>query len=349
MTLLNNSVVKKESVLGLGRVMIDLQGCWPDEVERDMLRHPQAGALILFSRNYEDHQQLVELVKYLRSIKPELLIGVDHEGGRVQRFRQGFSEIPAMGKLGMLFEKTPEEAVVASKSLGWLMAAELAEVGIDFSFAPVLDFDRGFSRVIGDRGFGGQSDQIITLAGAFMAGMSDAGMASTGKHFPGHGGVEADSHVEIPVDTRSMAEIEEDIKPFARLIEQGLDAIMPAHVIYESVNPSAAGFSPYWLQSILREKLGFKGVIFSDDLSMQGASVAGGYAQRAQSAIDAGCDMVLVCNQPDHAGAVLESAEPWDKSVRLIGMAGKGLNKSVEGDEVAFKQAQNWIERLGAF
>lgn len=329
--------------------MIDLKGSWPDEVERDMLRHPQTGALILFTRNFEDRKQLVELVKYLRHLKPELLIGVDHEGGRVQRFRKDFSVIPAMGKLGQLYQSSPEEALKASQSMGWLMAAELAEVGIDFSFAPVLDFDRGFSRVIGDRGFGACSDQIIKLAGALMSGMHDAGMASTGKHFPGHGGVEADSHVDIPVDSRELAQIEEDIEPFAELINQGLDAIMPAHVIYESVDASAAGFSDYWLQKILRNKLGFDGVIFSDDLSMQGASVAGGYSERAETAINAGCDMVLVCNQPDHAGKVLETAESWKKSLRLYKMAGKNLKAVAVEQDTAWKHAQQWIDKLGAF
>lgn len=338
--------MNKENVLYLGSVMIDLKGTWPDEIEKDMLKHPQAGAVILFTRNFEDKNQLIDLIRYLREIKPSLLIGVDHEGGRVQRFRAGFSIIPAMGKLGALYQHNPQEALLASESLGWLMAAELSEIGIDFSFAPVLDFDRGFSRVIGDRGFGDNADQIIALAGAVMKGMRKAGMAATGKHFPGHGGVVADSHVDIPIDEREMSELEEDMLPFKALISQGLDAIMPAHVIYPNVDENAAGFSTYWLQTMLRNNLDFRGVIFSDDLSMQGASVAGGYCERANRAIEAGCDMVLVCNQPKHAGLVLEGAEQWKKSIRLHKMAGKNLYASVTQQENDWANAQKWINRL---
>ena len=282
--------------------------------ERDRLQQPMVGGVILFSRNFESPQQLRELTRAIDALRPELLIAVDHEGGRVQRFRQGFTRIPAMRCLTEQWQENPAQGLALAQDCGWLFASELLAFGIDISFAPVLDMDRGISEVIGDRSFGADSTTVEALAGALMRGMQQAGMATTGKHFPGHGAVAADSHLEMPVDPRPYAQIEaEDLQPFARFsqLEPGndralMDAVMPAHVVYSRCDPQPAGFSHFWLQQVLRSQLGFDGVIFSDDLSMAGAEIAGGYPARADAALKAGCDMVLVCNQPPAAGEVLD-------------------------------------------
>ncbi|UTW13654.1 beta-N-acetylhexosaminidase [Marinobacterium rhizophilum] len=288
-------------------LMLDLAGTEIGVDEAALLAEDAVGGLILFSRNFENPAQLRRLVGAVRALAPDILIAVDHEGGRVQRFREGFTVLPAMGVLAQRYAQAPQAALSEAAELGWLMAAELLDVGIDISFAPVLDLDYGRSRVIGDRAFGGDADTVSALAAAFVRGMGEAGMAATGKHFPGHGWAEADSHLEIPVDERDLACIEQqDMQPFVRLINAGLAAVMPAHVIYSAVDPSPAGFSPYWLQQVLRGQLGFEGVIFSDDLSMEGAGFAGGYAARAERALAAGCDMLLVCNHPEGAREVLD-------------------------------------------
>lgn len=289
-----------------GRLMLDVVGLSLTSLERDMISHPEAGGLILFGRNYECKSQLRDLVADIRQQNPDVLIAVDHEGGRVQRFRHEFVRIPPMKVLARLWQRDPEQAVKVSDDIGWLMAAELIELDIDISFAPVLDIDWSRSEIIGDRAFGTATEQIIDLAGAFMRGMHSAGMAATGKHFPGHGWVAADSHLDIPCDERAYDELcVADIKPFKVLIEQGLEAIMPAHIIYQQLDQKTAGFSEFWLKRVLREQLGFKGVVFSDDLSMAGASAVGGFIERAQAALYAGCDMALVCNHPEGALEVL--------------------------------------------
>lgn len=288
-------------------LMLDLAGTELNADEAALLAEDAVGGLILFSRNYESPLQLRQLSEAVRAVAPNILIAVDHEGGRVQRFRDGFTVLPAMGVLAQRYAQEPALAQEEAVELGWLMAAELVDIGIDISFAPVLDLDYGRSRVIGDRAFGCDAATVTTLASAFVRGMSDAGMAATGKHFPGHGWAEADSHLEIPTDERDLATIEQqDMQPFARLIDAGLAGVMPAHVIYTTVDPSPAGFSSYWLQQVLRRQLGFKGVIFSDDLSMEGAGFAGGYAARAARALEAGCNMLLVCNHPEGAREVLD-------------------------------------------
>jgi beta-N-acetylhexosaminidase len=320
------SMSNKGSSMTAAVLMLDVAGTRLTAREAALLAEDAVGGIILFSRNFASRAQLCELVGQIRAAAPDILIAVDHEGGRVQRFRNGFTVLPAMGVLAERFSQAPEAALAEALELGWLMAAELLEVGIDISFAPVLDLDYGRSRVIGDRAFGADAATVAVLAGAFVRGMGEAGMAATGKHFPGHGWAEADSHLEIPTDERDFEVIErQDMQPFARLIEAGLAGIMPAHVIYTAVDPSPAGFSPYWLQQVLRRQLGFDGVIFSDDLSMAGAGFAGGYAARAARALEAGCDMLLVCNQPDGAREVLQylQANPPAPRPGILAMRGR--------------------------
>lgn len=337
----------------MGTLMLDLEGTELTEEEKELLEHPMAGGLIFFTRNYESKEQIKDLVRMIREVVgKEFLLAVDHEGGRVQRFRPGFCRLPAIAELGKQYQDNNEEALLLAKKAGWLMAAEVREVGIDFSFAPVLDLDYGISQVIGDRSFGRDPACVTNLAAAYIQGMKDAGMASTGKHFPGHGGVEADSHLAIPVDLRSEAEIwAEDIKPFVNLHQQGLlDAVMPAHVIYQNIDSNPAGFSSYWLQEILRKKIGFNGVIFSDDLEMEGASVAGGYTERAEAAIEAGCDMILVCNNRAGAIEVLDNVKHTaaeESQQRLLNMLGKPFyNESAVLDREKWEQAVDEVTAL---
>ncbi|MDP2560211.1 beta-N-acetylhexosaminidase [Psychrobium sp. 1_MG-2023] len=291
--------------------MLDIQGLSLSDKEKEQLAHPLVGGLILFSRNYSDIKQLTSLIAQIRQVTgPDFIIAVDHEGGRVQRFRAGFTEIPAMGAILKYHQGDIQKAIESSTELGWLMASELLAFDIDISFAPILDLDI-CSNVIGQRAFSGQPDEVIQLARGFINGMSQAGMACTGKHFPGHGSVVADSHIDLPVDDRSKQHIKSlDQSVFDSLIEaQAIDALMPAHVIYPQFCDKPAGFSKYWLQEVLRTELAFDGVIFSDDLGMEGASVAGDFCQRTQAALSAGCDMALVCNNPDAAQEVLSFAE----------------------------------------
>jgi len=269
--------------------------------------------VILFARNYKDQQQLRSLCDAIHGLRsPALPITIDHEGGRVQRCRDGFTRLPAMRELGRWWQDDPKAAIDGAKAIGYLLAAELRNCGVDFSFTPVLDLEWGRSSVIGDRAFEADPIAVSQLAGSLISGLRDAAMGCCGKHFPGHGWVTADSHVALPVDERSLAELAPDLYPYRQL---ALDAVMPAHVIYPQIDSRPAGFSPVWLR-ILRNELGFDGVIFSDDLSMEGASVAGGIVDRVEAAWEAGCDVLLVCNSPDDVAELLAKWRPEFDAVR---------------------------------
>lgn len=294
-----------ERLGGRGALMVDVAGLSLSAEDREVLAHPQVGSVILFSRNVDTAAQIQALTAEMRAVKPDLWIAVDQEGGRVQRFREGFTRLPAMRSFGHQYDLDPVAAVAAAHACGELMAREVRAVGVDFSFAPVLDLDAGVSGVIGDRAFHTQPEPAIALLRAFMAGMKAAGMMTIGKHFPGHGSVAADSHLALPVDDRSWNEIAAyDLQPFAALAGV-LDGIMPAHVVYPQIDPLPAGFSPFWLQAVLRQQLGFQGLIFSDDLCMEGAVAVGPIQQRVAVAVDAGCDVVLICNRRDEVLRVL--------------------------------------------
>ena len=314
--------------LPLGPLMLDVVGTELTTDDRRRLLHPLTGGVILFSRNYSSPEQLSRLTGEIHALRaPQLIIAVDHEGGRVQRFREGFSAIPPMREFGRAWDANAQRASQLVTDAGFVLAAELRAHGVDLTFAPVLDVDYGSSGVIGDRAFHSDPRAISELARALLQGFRQAGMSGVGKHFPGHGHVRADSHHEVPIDERSYDDIEaSDLAPFRRLIEAGIGGIMPAHVIYPSVDRHPAGFSEFWLKQVLRGKLGFGGLVFSDDLSMEGASVAGGVTARAEAALTAGCDMILVCNNPasvDELIGSLDYAMPAVSLARLARMHGK--------------------------
>lgn len=315
--------------------MLDVIGTELCAEDRDLLCHPATGGVILFARNFSSPQQVHRLITEIHELRsPHLLIAVDQEGGRVQRFREGFTRLPPAANFLQRADGNLTRARDSAREIGWLMAAELRAVGVDFSFAPVADLDFGLSSVIGDRAFADTPDRVARLAVAWMLGAREAGMVSVGKHFPGHGGVTADSHLDLPVDGRELDEIiGNDIRPFAHLIDNGLEGIMPAHVIFAACDEQPAGFSRFWLQEILRKRLGFQGAIFSDDLSMAAAEHAGCYADRARAALKAGCDMVVVCNNPVGAGEVCEAMHDYhdpvaqSRTARLHGRPARTLNR----------------------
>ncbi len=327
--------------------MLDLTGCELTPEEKEILEHPLVGGVILFTRNYHDQKQLAELTKQTRAhARNDLLLAVDHEGGRVQRFRDGFSLIPAMGSLRnkCVEQGGIEQACQFATAFGWLMAAEVQAFDIDISFAPVLDVN-GISEVIGDRSFSQQPDELMTIAEAFIRGMQEAGMKTTGKHFPGHGSVREDSHFALPIDSRSQAEIFDlDMQIFEKMHQKGLlDAVMPAHVIYSQVDAKPAGFSKVWVQQILREKMQFDGVVFSDDLAMEGATGIGGFTERAVAALEAGCDMALVCNNPQGAMQILdELPESYINSQSQARV--KRMQKQSQRDWQTLQKQSRWNE-----
>jgi beta-N-acetylhexosaminidase len=322
--------------------VIDVVGTALSDDDRARLRHPAAGAVILFSRNYENPRQLEVLVQEIQKLRePELLVCVDHEGGRVQRFREGFTAIPAMRQLGRLWDRDRALATEAARAAAYVIGAELGAHGIDFSFAPVLDLDYGASSVIGDRALHFDPHAVGALAAAIVQGFAQAGMAAVGKHFPGHGFAKADTHHGVARDERPPGEIlKKDIAPYRPAVQAGLSGVMPAHVIYTQCDPEPAGYSRYWLQEILRGRLGFQGLVFSDDLSMAGASTAGGPPERARAALAAGCDMVLLCNDPEGQNVLLESLKDvqppeTERLERMRKKGGRDLRKSV-----AYREAQ---------
>lgn len=300
--------------LPLGPLMIDIAGTALTDLDRERLCHPLVGGIILFTRNYRDPAQLQALTAEIHALRqPALLIAVDHEGGRVQRFREGFTRLPAMRALGEFYDRDAGGALILARQLGLVLAGELQACGVDYSFTPVLDLDYGPSRVIGDRAFHRDPAVVIALAAALGEGLKAGGMGTCGKHFPGHGYVIPDSHVELPVDERQLADMVEDLRPYREL---QLDAVMAAHVIYRCFDCQTAVFSGKWID-YLRQELAFKGVVFTDDLSMAGAGIVGDMLARVETAYAAGCDMLLVCNDPDSVGRVLEAWRPEIDSARV--------------------------------
>jgi beta-N-acetylhexosaminidase len=322
-----------------GSLMLDIAGTWLTAEDRQLLRQPEVGGLILFARNIESLLQVQALCRAIRAVRPDILLAVDQEGGRVQRLRRDFVRLPAMREFA-----SHVDAQGLAEVCGWVMATEVLAVGLDFSFAPVLDLDHQRSAVVGSRAFEGDPQRATELAGAFIKGMHSAGMATTGKHFPGHGWAEADSHVAIPVDERGLDELRgHDLIPFQQLAGE-LDAVMPAHVIYPQVDDKPAGFSPRWLQDILRKELGFRGVIFSDDLSMAGAHVAGDAASRIEAALAAGCDMGLVCN--DRGAAELALSALQRLGVQPSPTLAKMRNRA--SGSLEYKQDPRWRASIAA-
>jgi len=340
--------------LPLGPLMADVAGfeLTPDEAAR--LSHPLVGGVILFRRNYQSREQVAALVRQIRALRtPELLVAVDHEGGRVQRFRDGFTAIPPMRRLGEFWQRDNDAGEHLAWSTGIVLAAELRAVGVDLSFTPVLDIDWGHSDIIGDRSFGRDPACIVALAGALIRGLRARGMANCGKHFPGHGWAVADSHHALPEDPRSFDDLMlDDLQPFVWLIERGLASVMPAHLLYAAIDSRPAGFSPVWLQRVLRERFKFDGAVFSDDLSMKGAHGVGDIVSRADAAWQAGCDMVLVCNDSDSVDAVLArwQPDPRDDSTRRIAAmcaTGTALDWDALAVDAQYRDAVAALKALG--
>lgn len=314
--------------MSLGPVMIDLVGYRLSDTEREWLKHRAVGGVIVFTRNYRDRAQLTELAAEIHAVRnPSLLVAVDQEGGRIQRFRDGFSALPAMRSIGRAFDQSPDLALDVATRMGWLMAAELRACSVDLSFAPVVDIDRGLAEVIGDRALHSSGAIVSELAAAVMAGMRTGGMMATAKHFPTHAGAIADSHKALAVDNREYADIFDDLEPYRHLIAAGLHAVMVAHVVFPRLDPRPASLSDWWIKAQLREELGFTGAVISDDLSMQGLAAAGDIVERALQALRAGSDMVLVCNDTAAIPRVLDALEDYNDpaaQLRLMRLRGTG-------------------------
>jgi beta-N-acetylhexosaminidase len=337
----------------LGPLMVDVAGLELTPEDRDVLRHPLVGSVILFTRNYQSPAQLARLVADIHAIRsPALIVAVDQEGGRVQRFRPDFSRLPPPRRIGHEYDLDHAQGLRLARSMGWLMAAELRAHGVDLSFAPCVDLDYGVSEVIGDRAFHARPESVAQLALAYMQGMKDAGMSPTAKHFPGHGAVVADSHHSLPVDRRGWNELGDDLLPYRRLIANGLTGVMVAHVLFPAVAPEPASLSRRWIQNALREELRFEGAIFTDDLSMGGAKEFGDIVARASAALEAGCDVLPVCNDRASVTTLLDElkyeVQP-SSHLRLVRMRGKG---AVERGELlageAWRESQALLARTAA-
>ena len=336
--------------MSLGPLFIDVAGTELTAADRELLAHPLIGGVILFTRNYAEPGQLRALVADIRSLRsPPLLVSVDQEGGRVQRFREGFSELPPLRRIGQMFDADARQGLAMARSLGWLMASELLAVGIDLSFAPCVDLDYGLSEVIGDRAFHAGAPVVAQLAVAYMHGMREAGMAATAKHFPGHGAVVADSHLALPVDRRELADMDQDLLPYRRLIDNGLAAVMVAHVQFPAVDPLPASFSRRWIEGVLRGQLGFQGLVIADDLKMAAASAAGGLVERADRALVAGCDVLLACNDRPGAERLVQELQARPDPVaqlRLVRMRGqKHAGFENLAASAAWQSAREWLQK----
>ncbi len=335
----------------LGPLMVDLSGPELAPGERELLAHPLVGSVILFARNYVDPQQLARLTADIHAVRhPALVVAVDQEGGRVQRFRPGFSRLPPLRRIGQEYDLDARHGLELARELGWLMAAELRACGVDLSFAPCVDLDYGVSEVIGDRALHAQATAVAELAVAYMHGMRDAGMAATAKHFPGHGAVVADSHFALPVDRRALVDMDDDLAPYRRLIANQLPGVMVAHVAFPAVDALPASLSARWIRGVLREELGFQGIVFTDDLSMQGAAAHGDIVARARAALAAGCDVLPVCN--DRAAvetllARLEVDPDPAMHLRLARLRGRhGLSHAELLASDAWRQSQRLLARV---
>jgi len=333
--------------------MVDVAGLELTPEDRDVLRHPLVGSVILFTRNYASSEQLARLVADIHAVRsPALIVAVDQEGGRVQRFRSEFSLLPAPRRIGHAYNLDARQGLALSRAMGWLMAAELRAHGVDLSFAPCVDLDYGVSEVIGDRAFHSKAEAVAQLALACMQGMKDAGMAATAKHFPGHGAVIADSHKSLPVDRRSWNELSDDLLPYRRLIANGLPGVMVAHLLFPSVAPEPASLSRRWVQNALREELRFEGAVFTDDLSMGGAAEYGDIVARASAALAAGCDVLPVCNDRPAVTRLLDelkSDTQPSSHLRLIRMRGRAAPERealLAGD--AWRASQELLSRSTA-
>ncbi len=337
----------------LGPVMMDLTGVAIEPDERELLAHPLIGSVILFTRNYESPEQLARLVAEIHAVRsPALLVAVDQEGGRVQRFQAGFTRLPPLREIGRRYQARRADGIALARQLAWLMATELRAVGVDLSFAPCIDIDYGVSRAIGDRALHPDAAAVGELAVAYLLGMREAGMAATAKHFPGHGAVAADSHVALPVDRREWPDIDADLQPYRRLIANGLPAVMAAHVVFPEVAAEPASLSRRWINGVLRGELGFAGAVFADDLSMAGAAAFGDITSRAGRALDAGCDVLPVCNDRDATIRLLETlaapANPVSR-LRLVRLHGRDVTGASFRDDprwhAAVAAARECLER----
>ena len=335
--------------------MLDIEGRQLTPADRVLLQEPAVGGVILFGRNYESPSQLAELIAGIRASRsPPLLIAVDHEGGRVQRFREGFSAIPPMRRLGRQYDGDSEEAVALAKTAGWLIASELRAMNIDLSFTPCVDLDWGVSEIIGNRAFHRHPDVVAELASAFCNGLRSAGMAAVAKHFPGHGAVVADSHDQLPVDRRSYGELLDDMRPYEKLIaKRQLAGVMIAHIVYAETDPLPASFSSYWIKQQLRSALNYDGAVVCDDLSMKATETMGSMPKRARLALQAGCDMVIICNNRPAASATVAALRDYSDPLSLVRLArlhgtGKVVRESLRASDewrIAADRLQQWLDR----